>query len=75
MLTWCLDDADSITEGEQKAMMESLRSATQNTMFEQWLDATMRPALQTKQTKAQQPQVHQLLGQTRVLPHVIATCV
>ena len=35
-------------------MMESLRNATQNTMFEQWLDATMRPALQTKQTKQQQ---------------------
>lgn len=55
MLPWI---TDSITEGEQKAMMESLRSATQNTMFEQWLDATMRPALQTKQTKAQQPQVN-----------------
>jgi len=49
-------DADSITEGEQRAMMESLRSATQNTMFEQWLDATMRPAVQPKQDKLQQQQ-------------------
>ena len=38
-------------------MMDSLRSATQNTMFEQWLDATMRPTLQPKQDTPQQHQV------------------
>lgn len=57
--------ADSITEGEQRAMMDSLRSATQNTMFEQWLDATitMKPALEPKQDRLHQQQVlHWLLS-------------
>ena len=53
----CACVVDSITEGEQRAMMESLRSATQNTMFEQWLDATMRPAVQPNQDKSHQHQV------------------
>ncbi|KAL0035653.1 hypothetical protein WJX79_005930 [Trebouxia sp. C0005] len=54
MLPWI---TDSITEGEQRAMMDSLRSATQNTMFEQWLDATMKPALEPKQDRLHQQQV------------------
>ena len=35
--------AESFTEQEQRNMMESLRSATRNTGFERWLDATLRP--------------------------------
>ncbi|DBB01633.1 hypothetical protein WJX77_010630 [Trebouxia sp. C0004] len=54
MLPWI---TDSITEGEQRAMMDSLRSATQNTMFEQWLDATMKPVLEPKQHQLHQQQV------------------
>ncbi len=42
-------------------MMDSLRSATQNTMFEQWLDATMKPALEPKQDRLHQQQVLHLL--------------
>ena len=44
--------------------MESLRSATQNTMFEQWLDATMRPALDPKPDKLQHQQVGHLFRLT-----------
>lgn len=40
MLPWV---TESFTEQEQRAMMESLRSATRNTGFERWLDATIRP--------------------------------
>ena len=49
--------ADSFTAGEQRAMMDSLRGATQNTMFEQWLGATMQPTLQPKQAVAPTQQV------------------
>ena len=38
-------------------MMDSLRSATQHTMFEQWLGATMQPTLQPKQSVAFSQQV------------------
>ena len=38
-------------------MMDSLRGATQNTMFEQWLDATMRPPVQPTSNPLQSPQV------------------
>ena len=48
-------------------MMDSLRSATQNTMFEQWLDATMKPALEPKQDRLHQQQVLHLLGCMLVL--------
>ena len=40
-------------------MMDSLRGATQNTMFEQWLDATMRPPVQPTPDPLQPPQVSQ----------------
>ncbi|EIE21877.1 putative zinc finger protein, partial [Coccomyxa subellipsoidea C-169] len=40
MLPWV---TESFTEGEQRAMMDSLRSATRNTGFERWLDAALRP--------------------------------
>ena len=44
LLIWSLfGGPESFTEGEQRAMMESLRSATRNTGFERWLDATLRP--------------------------------
>ena len=48
-------------------MMDSLRSATQNTMFEQWLDATMKPALEPKQDRLHQQQVLHLLRHMHVL--------
>ena len=48
-------------------MMDSLRSATQNTMFEQWLDATMKPALEPKQDRLHQQQVLHVLGCMLVL--------
>ena len=48
-------------------MMDSLRSATQNTMFEQWLDATMKPALEPKQDRLHQQQVLHLLCYMHVL--------
>ena len=35
--------AGSFTPDEQRGMMDSLRSATRHTMFDQWLDATLRP--------------------------------
>ena len=38
-------------------MMDSLRGATQNTMFEQWLGATMQPTLQPKQAVTPTQQV------------------
>lgn len=57
MLPWI---TDSITEGEQRAMMDSLRGATQNTMFEQWLDATMRPTLRPAPPPLQPSQVGSL---------------
>lgn len=38
-------------------MMDSLRGATQNTMFEQWLDATMRPSVQPTSSPLPPPQV------------------
>jgi hypothetical protein len=34
----------SFTEVEQRAMMDSLRSATRNTGFERWLDAAIPPS-------------------------------
>ena len=49
-------------------MMESLRSATRNTGFERWLDATLRPQPQADPPAAQpgeSPKVHfltELLG-------------
>ena len=36
--------AESFTEVEQRAMMDSLRSATRNTGFERWLDAAIPPS-------------------------------
>eukprot|EP00891_Asterochloris_glomerata_P008539 jgi/Astpho2/8539/Aster-05573 len=40
MLPWVIG---SFTPDEQRGMMDSLRSATRHTMFDQWLDATLRP--------------------------------
>jgi len=53
-------------------MMDSLRSATQNTMFEQWLDATMKPALEPKQDRLHQQQVLHLLRHMHVLQDSVA---
>jgi len=52
--------------------MDSLRSATQNTMFEQWLDATMKPALEPKQDRLHQQQVLHLLRHMHVLQDTAA---
>lgn len=52
-------------------MMDSLRSATQNTMFEQWLHATMQPALQAKESTASALQVCHL---PPVLPVINMVC-
>lgn len=35
--------AESMTEPERLAMMESIKNACQNTMFEQWWDETKQP--------------------------------
>ena len=42
-LTVSVGPAGSFTPDEQRGMMDSLRSATRHTMFDQWLDATLRP--------------------------------
>jgi len=56
-------------------MMDSLRSATQNTMFEQWLDATMKPALEPKQDRLHQQQVLHLLRHMHVLQDTAAVAI
>lgn len=53
-------------------MMDSLRGATQNTMFEQWLDATMRPPMQPTPTSVQPPQVNSPTSLSA--PHAILLC-
>jgi hypothetical protein len=55
-------------------MMESLRSATRNTGFERWLDATIRPHADAHASSAapeQAPPAHARAGE---LPHAEAGC-
>ena len=49
------DGVDSFTEPEQKAMMESYRNASKNTMFEEWLDATKRPQVADEKAEDDSP--------------------
>ncbi len=50
MLPWI---SESVSEGEKDAMMDSIRQATKNTMFDQWLGAVKQSGQQQEPRHAQ----------------------